>query len=406
MLRRFLRDRSGNVAMMLGLCLLPLAGMAGFAIDYSVAESARGHLQDATDAAALAGVKQIAEADEAISTARRYMAGNIENVSGPPPTYDATVSQDVLTVTASQDVPTKVSAIIGIPSIQVRTSSAARQTNGSAAPVSVHALAPSVNKAFEASGGSNINAPPCVVWVNSTSVSSVNFSGGSNSTAARHCFEGGISQGRFTPSPEVCGARADPFEGMNPAVPAACTYNNFSRGGGTYTLQPGVYCGGLTLSGGPNVTLSPGLYVVRNGALKMSGGGVMRGDGVTILVEGAAGSITLSGGGSYYLTGPTSGELAGFVIFHRPNANVGGKAVISGSGDMYFEGILYFPGQKAEVSGGGSTQTRISPWTAYIARTFLYSGSSTIRVNYDPARVTVPIPGAMFSGGGRPVLVS
>jgi Flp pilus assembly protein TadG len=55
--RRFSADDHGNVAMMLAIAAIPVLGAAGAAIDYSRAIQARGELQRAVDAAALAAAK-------------------------------------------------------------------------------------------------------------------------------------------------------------------------------------------------------------------------------------------------------------------------------------------------------------------------------------------------------------
>lgn len=59
-LRSFADDRRGNVVIMFGIALLPLLGMAGVAIDYGRAATARSQLNSAADSAALAAVSQSA----------------------------------------------------------------------------------------------------------------------------------------------------------------------------------------------------------------------------------------------------------------------------------------------------------------------------------------------------------
>eukprot|EP01037_Dinobryon_pediforme_P013957 gene13957-14073_t len=49
-------DRSGNVALITALCLVPLVGMTGLAVDYSVALTAKARLDAAADAAAIAAI--------------------------------------------------------------------------------------------------------------------------------------------------------------------------------------------------------------------------------------------------------------------------------------------------------------------------------------------------------------
>src|SRR3981081_3287583 len=53
--RCFARDRSGNVAMIFGLLVIPLAAMIGLAVDFGRVYSVTSHTQAALDAAALAG---------------------------------------------------------------------------------------------------------------------------------------------------------------------------------------------------------------------------------------------------------------------------------------------------------------------------------------------------------------
>ncbi len=56
LVRRFTRDRRGNVLILVGLGLLPLLGMVALGVDYSVTLTARAKLDTAADAAAVAGV--------------------------------------------------------------------------------------------------------------------------------------------------------------------------------------------------------------------------------------------------------------------------------------------------------------------------------------------------------------
>lgn len=58
MLGRFFRDRSGNFGVMTALMLVPVIGVAGFAIDISNALMVRSTLQAAADAAAIAAVAE------------------------------------------------------------------------------------------------------------------------------------------------------------------------------------------------------------------------------------------------------------------------------------------------------------------------------------------------------------
>ena len=54
LLQRLRRDQSGNVAMIFGLLVIPLAAMIGLAVDFGRVYSVTTHTQAALDAAALA----------------------------------------------------------------------------------------------------------------------------------------------------------------------------------------------------------------------------------------------------------------------------------------------------------------------------------------------------------------
>ena len=399
---------SGNIALITALALLPLSVVAGGAVDIWHAASVRTELQAAVDGGVLAGARRLvdngADAEGAATVAKHHSSALF-----PHPTFGLALTPLVdgaagtVTLTGIARVPNTFLNLIGISESEVGASAKARVRPRDGTPVCLHALSGSAEPGYLASGSSSANAPGCTTWINSTSARAVTLSGGSRLTAARNCFAGGVKQGlnRITPAPEKCDARPDPFSAMT--VPTGpCTFNDF-RGTKAVTLVPGVYCGGIKLTGGAQVEVRPGVYVVRDGDLIMSGGGTMRGDGVTFIIEGQS-TVNLSGGGSYWLRAPTSGPTASFLFFQKRDASPGARAKMSGGGDLYYEGIIYFPTQNVEVSGGGSTTT-ISPFTAYIANTFLYSGGSALNINVDRARTTVPIPALLYTERGGVTLV-
>lgn len=397
-----LRSRTGSVAVWFSLAIIPITGLVGFGIDLNFAVNRRSELQDIADGAALAGARQL-QVSGSTSSATTAATASVDSHSVrseiDAPTIATDSSNGQVRVTLSGAAPSFFLSTLGLSPMRV-SATALAGANPGGPPVCVHALDSSMARAISASGGSALNANGCVAWVNSSSSSSVDLSGGSYLKADEFCMVGGLARSRNaqTTSPTTCPARADPFTGRNPASPSGCTYNNFLKAGGTWTVSPGVYCGGLRTSGGARLNLQPGVYYIRDGLLSQSGGGGMTGTGVTFVIEGNS-SVNLSGGGDYHLTAPTTGDTAGFVFFQRPDANPGVVANMSGGGDLYYEGVVYFPTQPITVSGGGSTTTP-SPFTAYIARNFTYSGGSEFKIDWDPSRVTVPIDPGLRTGSG------
>jgi Flp pilus assembly protein TadG len=78
-LREFLKDRRGVTALTFALLLVPIMGMTGLVVDYSIASNERSKLQDAADAAALAGASIFtgANASAAEARARAYLKANL-----------------------------------------------------------------------------------------------------------------------------------------------------------------------------------------------------------------------------------------------------------------------------------------------------------------------------------------
>ena len=68
LINRFRRERSGNVVILFGLTLLPILGIMGLAIDFSLALRAKTALDASTDAAVLAAATEASAIIQAQST--------------------------------------------------------------------------------------------------------------------------------------------------------------------------------------------------------------------------------------------------------------------------------------------------------------------------------------------------
>src|SRR6185369_10663819 len=98
---------------------------------------------------------------------------------------------------------------------------------------------------------------------------------------------------------------------------SGCDFLNKKVSGGSATLTPGVYCGGIDVSGGSTVTFSPGVYVLDAGGMKISSSTII-GDGVGFYNTSSTGSnykvFDFSGGSVAQLKAATSGPLAGIIL--------------------------------------------------------------------------------------------
>lgn len=124
-LKRFGRCRAGNAAMIFGLTLIPLAGMVGAALDYSLAITARSKLQTASDATALAAAKALSKnpnmtdgqlrtiADAVFQNNSRdiYLAKNIS--------FIMTRIEKGISIDAKAEVETNVISVLGFDKMDV-----------------------------------------------------------------------------------------------------------------------------------------------------------------------------------------------------------------------------------------------------------------------------------------------
>lgn len=117
-------DRSGNVAVTFALLVAPMAVLAGGAIDFSVASSAKTALQDALDSAVLAGAKQFPGEDNAVTTEAAQVLDSNKSLHYEI-TRTFTVKDGVIHGDATIAVPTMFLGIIGMDEFPVSVSSAA-----------------------------------------------------------------------------------------------------------------------------------------------------------------------------------------------------------------------------------------------------------------------------------------
>ncbi len=117
----FAGSRTGNVAMIFGICLLPIMLSAGIAVDLSRALIVRERLAQALDATALAVGR-----DPGLTTAeRQQMATDYFNANYPaaelgvPGSLNITTGDTTVYIQASADISTTLLAIFGYQSLMV-----------------------------------------------------------------------------------------------------------------------------------------------------------------------------------------------------------------------------------------------------------------------------------------------
>jgi hypothetical protein len=386
-----------------------LLAFLGLAIDVGYEQYTKIRMQTAADAAALGGARELAASGSAnlVSAARGDAATNgftngqnsvTVTVNNPPSTGYSTSNSSAVEVIISQSVPTFFMEVLGFSAGTVRARAVA-QMGGGGGSTCFYTLDPTMSNAFSVSNGVNVSSS-CGIMVDSNSNTALTASGGARLTAPTISVVGKytVNNGAtISPAPtEGVSPVSNPFSTLVVPTVGACTYTNYSVGGGaTVTLNPGTYCNGLTISNGATVTLNAGTYILKGGGLTFGGGARVTGTGVMFYDTYAAGypygPVTFNNGTTETLTAPTTGTYAGILFFQDPTVVGGAASSFAGGTSANLTGTLYFPTTALSFSNGAS-----AAYTIIVADSVSFTGGVTLNNNYSSLPGgTSPIKGSV-----------
>ena len=419
---------AGQIMAVVAVTLVALIGCAAIATDVGLLWTFKRQMQQAADAAAIAGDREIysgnGSATEPTNIQNAALADVTQNglanaqlwtqtknpcvgsagqtcvvVNAPPQSGSYANDDSAVEVIVSQPVPTFFLKILNISSVTVSARAVARY---SAAQGCLYALDPTAPNALVASGGS-LFSTQCNIYVDSDNTKGLVSSGGSSITANNSTIDvvaSAYSGSGFSPTPTTDASPvSDPFASLpaptfsntcactNYSVSnnqAACNGNTINANGTSATLNQGVYCGGITVSGnGVSATFNSGTYILLGGGLQIKGGANGTGSGVmfynTYNATYSYSPIVVSASSST-LSAPTSGTYEGILFFQDRNIPTNDKGpsgpqnTVSGTSTTSFTGALYFPSTPLVFSGGSSD----TDCTELIADTLTISGTSYI----------------------------
>jgi Flp pilus assembly protein TadG len=353
---RDIRDQQGGtVAILFGLIAAVLFGTAGFAVDYSRAVSLQARMQQALDAAVIAGLK--VDTYSRTKTATEVFEQNMAGTDVKLGLKFKSDSADQFTGTATTHLPSTIAAAIGVFSLPVNaTSTAAMRSSGK---VCILVLDKTASQAFLVNGGADVDAPECEVHVHSTANPAAIFNSGTNIDSKRICIKGSsiIDNGGSHPNMKTaCEPAADPYVGRYPEpASAACNFSNLNFNGGNVRLSPGVYCGWTNFNNAPNVTLDPGVYVVKGGGWNVNGG-TWTGNDVTFYFADTS-KIQFNSAVAAQLTPPSSGAYENVIIFEKSGL-ARSPFVLDDSRGFDIKGLVYLPSRDTIFNGGTSVTSK------------------------------------------------
>ena len=402
----------GNVVTMFAISIVPVIGAIGAAVDYSQGNSAKVAMQSAADAAALALIRIIDTPDVVSQLGARSQQTFDANFNRP--LVQATVAASynggrlILTATASQ--PTTFMKLFGFADMTISVESSAALGGGDTWPVCVLVTEPTDNHTLKVGGGSSIDFKDCMVQVNPANWDAVEARDTSyiHSVNGVNCFTGDIHYGDVKPPKEpTCTMLPDPYASYTIPTPAACTVANTNiKVTSATTLNPGTFCGGLTIQAA--TTFNPGVYIIKDGELTISGKNFnVTAKGVTFILTGKDACLLVNLQNGKFETSPadaaTAGQFAGFAFFLNPATTNAKDASTIKHVNLTTSGVIYLKGQKLEFDNDAIMT--VNPGSI-VAGYILPEGGSKLVLN-GSMTTTTPTEIAMRKslGRGRPVLL-
>jgi len=420
------RRRAGTVVIAVMVCLIALLSIIALSLDGGLVLDKRRQAQCAADSAALAGASELYRTwftnkglDEGPKRGTGPAAGEItEFVKEVAAANGFTDGEDGVTVEVHIP-PTSGPNTGRLGHCEVKISLTQRRyfskIFGSSATIPIGARAvsrgrnstidngiiildPDDRGAFQTSGGGTVTVGGSAgVIVDSNNYEAMIANGGGTVTAPYYDVSGspgwatpggGSFGGTINPN---CEPTPDPLRNLPQPTTAGMTVRSTKKlthsSAQTLTLRPGLYIGGVSISGKGNVIMEEGLYYMQGG-FSFTGQGSVTGNGVTIYNDPQSNTdnINLAGQGAITLTPPLYGPYQGVTIFQSRTATSQPTVSVTGNGTapMYLTGTFYVPKAELNVTGNGTQDTIGSQ---YISNTLKLGGNGSFNVDWDPSLV-------------------
>ncbi|HEV7309919.1 TadE/TadG family type IV pilus assembly protein [Ensifer sp.] len=406
-----LHSQSGNFGMLAALIMLPLIAAAGIAIDFASALNRKNAMQSAADAAALAGAAAGTGSEQTVAhgfLGAHLGSNNATNPKAPPDwTHQVTIERDTVAVVVREDYKTAVMHIFGYETLPISVYAKAVRKAGASACVLI--LDPSKSDALRISNSNSV-INECGFQVNSLHSQRAFYMENQGKFSASHIAVAGqskLSGTMISPQPkDGSPVVPDPLAGMAEPVArgAACTSKSLKtiNSQGKTSLEPGVYCGGLTVNATDDLTLKPGIYTFRGGAFTLNTSAKVIGKDVQFYFEDAQSPLMLNGAAVLQVSAPTSGTHAGILMFQGRQAKDSSVQFrINTSAGSFYNGAIYLPYAVIDWNVSGSLNSE-SSFTALITKVLnLYVSGTTYFKKPTAAGETFAQKGLAGTGGVR-----
>lgn len=407
----FVHSRSGSMALYAAGLLIIAVLIVGGVVDYVSLITQAQQVQGAADRAALASARemQISRNDEERLTAvakvvARAALNNLDEVQVSARKLESGSAVEVVVTSAPRVF---FPGVIAMNAGPVGARSVAEIQGSSVCMIGLEVKAKSTLFLQKRAA---ITARNCAIYSNSRNPEGIKVEGDARVNADFICSAGGVRIDKklaLSPAPLTdCPTISDPLASRPPPSVGSCTYTKFKLAkGAAASLTPGVYCGGLEIEGA--ATLKEGVYIVKDGPLRVKNGGKLVGKHVGFFLTGKDALIVFDKETKIELSGPRHGPLAGLLFYEDRN-------VIAADGSTVIEldpeglpkpkehrirsddarelvGTIYIPRNRLLVDGDKPIASE-SAYTVIVAREFVLAEGPEIVLNADYELTEVPVP--------------
>lgn len=388
----------GQALIFIALAAIGLFAITGLAIDGSAKFSDYRHAQNAADTAALAGALAKINSDSQWKLVALDRAGsngydnNLVNKTVDVYACNENGSdcgpyageQNIVKVVINSQVKTTFARVIGISqtrnTVQAYAMSQQSYTGELYGGASIVGLAPDQCKTIWFSGGGETNINGGGVFSNSNKDCGVTIQGSADidMDGSIDMVADGYTKNGNPPLGDIDGgikSGADQYAYPPPAkmLPNPTCSGNAVKSGNA--MSPGNWSGTFPPNGVK--TLNAGTYCI-NGTFKMNANDTLTGAGVTIVMQ--SGGIDWNGGARITLSAPTSGNLAGLLIY-APMSNTSTMR-FNGNAETLLTGTVLMPAAPIIFNGTGNLNPSRVQIVGY---TIELTGSNATNVLYQDA---------------------
>lgn len=403
------KSRRGVVVTLVAISMFAMVAFIAICIDGGALLDRRRHARATADAAALAAAEDLFRAYPANQgfdpggSARRAAqrvaalngfgngttASDVQVRTAPElyrggPNASLPIPPGYVEITVQYNQSRYFSRIFGAGQIPVQARAVARGT-WEAADVAIHVLDLHESAALTSTGESFAHVRGSKIIVNSDAFDAatttggtiiapaMDVTGGTTTSGMKGGFHADIKYGvpptpdplRHIPEPD---AAQFPLQSNRPIHVAK----------GTRTLRPGVYAGGISVSGQGNLNLEPGIYIMTGGGFSFSGQGALDAQGVMIFNAPKLSSdvVSITGTGKTIMSPPDATIYKGLTLFQARNSTNTMK--VAGGGFMDISGTFYTANGTLQVGGGGDGRVG----SQYISRLLEIVGSGGLVIDY------------------------